>query len=173
MSVFDLTDFERQGNVENDVHFTSLDEAKELLSQLIGSALRTIQIYTPDLEPTLYNNQAFVDGILAMSRGNRHAQIQILALDTTSAAHHGHAILRLAHQLTSTIEIKIPSEEYQEENLAYILVDKKGFIFRADSNTSEGIYNPDCKYRSNKLSEIFTMAWDHADVDPETRRLSI
>ena len=173
MSLFDLSDFERQGNIDNDVRFNSPEEEKELLIPLVSNALRTIQIYTPDLEPIIYNNQEFIDSLLNMARGNRHAKIQVLALDTSTGAHQGHALLRLAHQLTSTIEIRIPTEEYQEENMAFILVDQKAFIYRPDVKSFDGIYSPECKYRAGKLSETFTMVWEHAEQDTEARRLSI
>lgn len=173
MSIFNLTDFERQGNIENDETFNSLDQLRSYVSLLASGASRTIQIYTPDLEPVIYDNQEFVDQLLSMARGNRHAKIQILVLDTSQALHYGHALLRLAHSLTSIIEIRIPSSEYQQDNLAFMLVDGKGFIYRPDTTTFNGIYNPDCRVRSQKLSEIFTTSWEHAEQDPQTRRLSI
>ncbi|MCW8853328.1 MAG: hypothetical protein OQK72_01395 [Gammaproteobacteria bacterium] len=173
MSLYELSDFERTGNTEQDIHFTDLNETREAVNQITQQALKTIQIFTPDLEAAIYDNEEFSKNLLAMVRGNRYAQIQILAFETTSANSRGHALLRLAHELTSTIEIKIPAEEYQETSIAFMLVDKKGFVFRPDTKEYDGIYNPDCKYRSQKLSEIFTAAWEHAEPDPQSRRLNI
>jgi len=173
MGIFNLTDFERQGNIEADIHCTSLEDTRACLNDLAANALKSIQIYTPDLEADLYNNQAFIDSLLNMARGNRHAQIQILAVDTSAAIHHGHLLLNLAQDLTSSIEIRIPAEEYQQTNLSFMLVDRKGFIYRPDIRSANCICNPDCKYRSNKLAEIFNDTWEHAQQDPQTRRLSI
>jgi len=173
MGIFDLSEFERQGNIEDDIHFDGIDQEKDLLVRATSSTLRSIQIYTPDLEPAIYNNQLFIDNLLTMSRGNRHAQIQILAADTTSAVRNGHLLIRLAHQLTSVIEFRKPVDEYREDNVAFVLIDKKGFLYRPDISYFSGIYNPDCKYRSEKLSEIFTIAWEHAEIDVETQRLTI
>lgn len=173
MGIFDLSDFERQGNIEHDIHFTGIEQETDLLIQATSSALKTIQIYTPDLEPLLYHNQKFIDNLLLMARGNRHAQIQILAADSSSAVLNGHLLLRLAQQLTSSIEIRKPLEEYQENNIAFILVDKKAFIYRPDVRYFEGIYNAECKFRAQKLADIFTLAWEHAEIDMETQRLNI
>ena len=136
-------------------------------------ALRKIQIFTPDLEANIYDNDDFKKNLLTMVRGNRYAQIQILACETTSATHRGHSLIRLAHELTSSIEIRIATEEYQQRSIAFMLVDNKGFVFRPDIKNNIGIYNQDCKYRSKILSEIFTFAWTHAELDPLSRRLSI
>ena len=173
MNLYELSDFERIGNTEQDIHFTDLNGTREAVNAITQQALKTIQIFTPDLEATIYDNEEFSKNLLAMVRGNRHAQIQILAFETTSATSRGHALLRLAHELTSTIEIRIPAEEYQQTTIAFMLVDKKGLVFRPDTKEYDGIYNPDCKYRSQKLSEIFTAAWEHAERDLQTRRLNI
>ena len=86
MSIFNLSDFERQGKIENDVHFTSMHELKQLLYQISDNALRSLQIYTPDMEAEIYNDSVFIKNLLSFCRGNRHAQIQILAADTSSFA---------------------------------------------------------------------------------------
>lgn len=173
MSIFDFTEFERNGNVENDIHFTSNEEHIALLDKLSSQALRSIQIFTPDLESAIYSNQNLKNNLLNMARGNRHAQIQILVIDTSSAVRYGHLLLQLAQQLTSKIDIRMPTEEYQEQQLGFILVDKKGFILKPDTKVASGIYNVDCRHRGTRLSEFFSYAWEHAQPDPQTRRLSI
>ena len=136
-------------------------------------ALKTIRIFSPDMEATVYDNEEFTKSLLLLVRGNRHAQIQILTFETSSAINHGHALLRLAHELTSTLEIRIPAEEYQQTSAAFMLIDTKAFVYRANVKDYNGIYSKDCKYRSQKLSEIFTNAWEHAEVDPQSKRLNI
>ncbi|MDH5570655.1 MAG: hypothetical protein OEY89_02755 [Gammaproteobacteria bacterium] len=173
MSIYNLSDFEKTGKIEQDIHFTDLNGIHEAINEITQQALKTIQIFTPDLEAAIYDNEELRQNLLTMVRGNRHAKIQILAFETTSANSRGHTLLRLAHELTSTIEIRIPAEEYQQTCCAFVLVDNKSFIFRPDTKEFNGIYNPDCKYRSQKLSEIFTAAWEHAEPDLQSRRLSI
>lgn len=173
MSLFDLNDFERQGQVENDVRFDNVETAKNLLADIFADTLRSVQIYTPDMEPALYNDPQLMDALLAMVRGNRHARIQILAQDTGSARHRGHALLRLAHNLTSAIDVRIPAEEYREAGLGFVVVDNRSFFYRPDVSVMNGIYNQACKVRAGKLTEIFTLIWEHAQEDVETRRLSI
>jgi len=173
MSLFELSDFERTGKIEQDIHFTDLNGIREAINHITQQTLKTIQIFTPDLEATIYDNEEFTKNLLSVVRGNRHAQIQILTFETTSAINRGHALLRLAHELTSSIEIRIPAEEYQQTTITFLLADKKGFVFRSEAKEYNGIYNSDCKYRSQKLSEIFTAAWEHAEPDLQSRRLNI
>ncbi|HKZ74876.1 MAG TPA: hypothetical protein VJ011_12475, partial [Steroidobacteraceae bacterium] len=41
--------------------FTALDEARAAVNEVAASAQRLISIYTPDLEPELYETSAFLD----------------------------------------------------------------------------------------------------------------
>ena len=173
MSLFELSDFERTGNTEQDIHFTDLNGTREAIKQITQHTLKAIRIFTPDLEATIYDNEEFIKNLLSIIRGNRHAQIQILAFETSSAINRGHALLRLAQELTSSLEIRIPAEEYQQTNISFLLADNKGFVFRADAKEYNGIYNSDCKYRSQKLSDIFTAVREHAEPDLQCRRLNI
>ena len=152
MSIFNLSDFERQGKIENDVHFTSMHELKQLLYQISDNALRSLQIYTPDMEAEIYNDSVFIKNLLSFCRGNRHAQIQILAADTSSAVKRGHQLIRLAQEITSSVEIRIPAEEYRQDKLGFLLADHKAFIYRPDIKYTDGIFNADCKYRATKLA---------------------
>ena len=172
MSIFDSSNFERQGNTENDALLKNNEEVHDAIITLASNALRTIKIFTPDLEHALYNNDEFRDALLAFSRGNRHAQIQILVTDSSMAIHHGHRLILLAQQLTSAMQIRNTPEDYQDTSISFILIDQQGFIFKPDSSVQTAIQS-NCQFRSNKLNEFYTSAWDQAEQDPQTRRFSI
>jgi len=173
MSIFNVTNFERQGNNEQDIHLSSLEEIQNAVIEIADQALIKIQIFTPNLEANIYNNEQFSKGILNLARGNRQAQIHILVTDSSQAIKNGHGIIRLAQQLTSSVEIRIPPEEYQNENISFILIDNQGFLLKPDSKVNEAIYSTSCKYRSKKLQEAFTYVWNQSVPDPQIRRLMI
>lgn len=173
MSLFDITNFERQGNTVNDIHLDNIDDIGKFVIQLSATALRTVKIFTPNLEREIYDNEYFRNNLLKFARGNRHAQIQILVNDLSSAIHNGHQLIRLAQQLPSAMQIKTTPEDYQDTSMAFILVDQSGFVFKPDRNAQNAIYNTDCKHRANKLLEFFTPAWEQAEQDPHSRQFRI
>jgi len=172
MQHFNTLNFEHQGNTENDLHLQSTEEVGEAIINLSASALRSIKIFTPDLEHTLYDTNIFRESLLNFARGNRHAQVQVLVSDISFSVQRGHRLLRLAQQLTTAMKIKITPEDYLDTNISFIQVDQTGFIFKKDSTKPHAIYS-NCKNRSNKLLEFFTPAWEQAEQAPQSQQIHI
>ena len=172
MAAFDFTNFERKGNIENDIRLSSAKAISEAVIQATGNTLRTIKIFTPDLEAEIYNNDDLRKQLLAFTQGNRHALIQILVDDISTALQSGHKFIGLAQQLSSIVTIKDTPTDYQGTHISFILFDQAGFIFKPD-NTSHTAISSNCKNRSNKLHEFFASAWDQAEQNNNTRSLRI
>ncbi|VAW68203.1 hypothetical protein MNBD_GAMMA10-2552 [hydrothermal vent metagenome] len=172
MSIFDSTNFERQGNTDNDIELENINETRQLILTLSGSALRSIKIFTNNLQPELYDNDNFRKTLLDFSRGNRHAKIQILATNTENGIHQGHQLIRLAQQTPSIIQIKNTPEDYQTLNIAFLLIDQSSFVFKRTNSGSTSLHST-CKLRTNRLLEFFTAAWEQAEKDPHTQRFFI
>ena len=172
MSIIDFSNFERQGNIENDIQLSSANDIRDAIIETSTTTLKSIKIFTPDMEHLLYNNDEFRSSLLKFARGNRHAQIQILVEDLTSALQNGHRLVQLSQQLTSAMRIKKTPEDYLHTNISFILFDQSRFIFKPDSANQTAIFS-NCKHRTNKLLELFTPAWEQAEQDVHTRRFTI
>jgi len=171
MSLINTTNFERQGNTEKDIPIDNLEQTQEEILSLTETALRSIKIFTPNLEQELYNNDPFREALLNFCRGNRHAQVQILSAVTSHGVQYGHQLIRLARNITSSMQIRNTPEEYQEEKISFILIDKSSFIFKQDY-TKQYALKSECKNRAIKLYEIFTAIWEQAEQDPQTKTIS-
>ena len=171
--MFELPDFNKQGKADDDMPLHSADEFRNAASVITTSILRTIHIFTPDLEPEIYDTQDFLDNVLELCRGNRYASVKILVKDSSSAVKRGHGLIRLAQKLTSAIEIRNPVDEYLTINHAFMVTDSKSLMYRQELDSYKGFYNLDCEFRSKKLEELFNTAWEHALPDIETRNLHI
>jgi len=172
MSLFNSSNFERQGNNENDLILETTEDIRSEIINLSEKTLRSIKIFTPDLEHHLYDNNDFRESILNFTRGNRHASIQILVTDMANSINKGHFLIRLAQQLTSTMDIRITPKEYADTKFSFIVIDQSSFLFKSDSTKNQALSSL-CHYRSNKLNESFTIAWDQADQASQIKRLSI
>lgn len=172
-STSELSDFHKQGNVDEDMLLSSLDEIKAANIDVAELALRSINIVTPNLEPQIYDDQNFLNKLLYLCRGNRHASIRLLVKDSSLAVKRGHSLIRLAQKLTTAIEIRKPMEEYLTHNSGFLLADNNAFVYRENCDLHRGISNLDCKYRGNTLLDLFNQAWEHSELDTQIRRLSI
>lgn len=172
MSIIDFSNFERQGNIENDIQLNGAEEIRESVVDLSDNTLRSIKIFTPDLEHSIYNHDLVRECLISFTRGNRHAQIQILADDLTSAMHNGHRLIQLSQKLTSAMIIKSTPDDYKHNSISFILFDQTTFIFKPDASSHNAIQS-NCKHRANKLLEFFTPAWEQAQQDIQTRRITI
>ncbi len=172
MSIFDSTNFERQGNTDNDTQLENINDTREAILKLAESALRSIQIFTPDMQPELYDTDNFRKMLLDFSRGNRQANIQILAADTTSSLHQGHQLIRLAQQSPSTLQIRNTPEDYQTLNFSFLLIDQSNFVFKRTNSGSTSLLSS-CTHRTSRLLEFFTAAWEQSEKDPHTQQFHI
>ncbi len=172
MGAFDFTNFERQGNIDNDIQLNGIDEIKTAILKKSADSLRSLKIYTPDLEHVYYSTEEFRQNLLGFTRGNRHAQIQILVDDLSKALEYGHLLIPLAQQLTSAMTIKNTPDDYLGTNISFIVFDQKEFIFKPDRHHQYAIAS-ECSNRATKLLEFFTPAWEQAEPDVHARRLTI
>ncbi len=169
MSIFDTNHFEHRGNTENDTALTTANQTQQCIIELCSGTLRSIKIFTPDLQKDLYDNEKFRETLLNFCRGNRHAQIQILTADTSKAIRQGHQLIHLAKKLTSVVKIKIQADEYQNSAISFLLADQANFIFKNLQNNYT--FSSECKYRNTILQDFFSAAWEQAEQDIESRNI--
>ncbi|MBI3188888.1 MAG: hypothetical protein HYZ31_13620 [Gammaproteobacteria bacterium] len=162
----------RHGNTESDQPLDSLPDIQATILEATSNTLRTIRINTPNLEYDIYDNDPFISALTSFVRGNRHASIQVLVQNSNDAIQRGHGLIRLAQRLTSSIEIRKPGSEDNFNNSSFIVFDNAGFLYR-HTGSHAAVYNNQCKQRATRLLELFTPAWEQAEQDPETRRLSL
>lgn len=171
-SVILLPSWLRHGNTDQDQVLDTLPAIQATLLEATGNTLRSIRINTPNLETELYDYDPFISALTGFVRGNRHASIQILVQNSDDAIKRGHGLIRLAQRLTSSIEIRTPASEEHFTQASFIIFDNAGFLYRNIGDRT-AVYNQQCKQRAGKLLEIFTPAWEQAEQDIETRRLSL
>jgi len=172
MPLFNTNNFERQGNTDNDQHLQTTEDVCNAIINLSETPLRSIKIFTPNLERHLYDNEALRKNMLSFIRGNRHAQIQILVTDLSDTLNHGHMLLRLAQHITSSMKIKIIPEDYTGTDASFIIFDQSDFIFKADSS-KQYAFQSNCKNRNLKLTEFFTPVWEQAELSPQSQSFHI
>lgn len=172
MTTVQLPAYLRQGNNQDDQILLTLDALQQSLCDCAANAMRNVRICTPDLEADIYDHQPFVDALLSFVRGNRHARIQILVQDSSQAVKHGHRLIRLAQTISSSMEIRKTSADEKFLDDSFLIADMNSFVYRSPG-IHAGVFNNNCKHRSQKLLDMFSPVWDMAEPDIETRRLGL
>lgn len=165
--------FYKLGETETELQVDTVDENKSLALSLVKQAQYSIDIFTQDLDPEIYNNNEFEQSVFNLARRHPNTRIRILLQDTRKAAQNGHCLIRLAQNLTSSVFINTPSREYNNEQCAFLVVDKLGLLFRisAANKNYKASVNFMSPRRAKKLCDFFNEAWEHSTPDVQTRRI--
>ncbi len=140
---------------------------------LASQARRTIEIFSWDLDPDLYDDPPFIEAIKQLAINHRKAQIRILLQDANKAVKLGHRLPYLAQRVPSKIQILKPCSEYKEYGQSFLIADGIGILRRPLHNRFEGELNFKDPINAKEHQNFFNKAWDSAEPDPYLKRLHI
>lgn len=136
---------------------------------LILQARRSLCLYSPDLEPWLYDQRAIAEACRQFLRAHPRNRLRILLRDSRRVAGDGHALLRLARQYTSNCEIRRTHPDYPADDLAYLLIDDCGLLLRPVPAQPAGQAHYQARVRVRQLQRQFDQSWNTSLSDPDLR----
>lgn len=152
----------------------SLGAAREAVDRIAGEARRQLAIYTRDLEPDLFDREAFLEEIKRIARSGREARVRILVQEPGLAATHGHRLVHLAQRLSTAIEIRTPvTVEDRQYASAFVVNDGGGLLMRPIGSRWEGEARFAAIGGARQLRDLFEQVWQRSEPAPELRRLAI
>jgi len=161
------------GETDEDIIVDTAEDVRLLSLSLARQARRSIDIFTQDMDAALYNNRDFEQALFQLVRQHNKARVRILCYDSRPAIAHGHSLIRLAQNLTSSVAIHKPAREHQGERSAWLIADRRGLITR--SNAVDDSYlatvNFNAAQTAAKLSDSFEEMWQHSTADSQVRRI--
>lgn len=132
-----------------------------------------LDIASRQLDPAVYDSDAFVEAVKKIVLGSRYARVRILISAPEAVVKQGHRLVTLALKLTSFIEIRTPAVEDREFNQAMVVADRTGYIHQQLADRYEGVADFSNRGRASELSRAFDLLWERAVPDPNLRRLHI
>ncbi len=152
----------------------SLTETRAALLSLIGDARRHLDIFSPDLDRTLFDDSEMVSAIRDLViRAGSQARVRVLVEDAGGVSRGGHQLLGLAHRLPTAIDLRRVAAEDRDETTSLVIADRNGLL-RWDWNKAK--FAMDCRGdRGAAVAEgqYFDRRWDRSIDDPELRRLAL
>ncbi len=161
------------GETAGDYALTSREDNREAAARLARQARRMIELFSPDLEPALYDQSPFIDALSDLAVSSPRARIRILAKDFERTVKEGHRLVELARRLSSYVEIRRVHEDYRDNNETFLIVDDHGLLHRRHAPRFEGTFSYKAPLEVRRLRAFFDEVWDRSEPDADLRRLHL
>jgi hypothetical protein len=121
------------------VVFTTLPEARQAVNRAAASAQRLMSIYTPDLEPDLYDQTAFLDIVKHFVLARSFSKVRVLLVEPTRVMRDSNRFVAMGRRLSSCIDIRYVAAESPQRASAYLIADDRAIAYRMRADTWDGI----------------------------------
>lgn len=168
----DLNNY-KLGENADDIVLNSMDENRHAILNILKQSNRTLDIYSRDMDPRLFDNSDFTTAVRDMVLRSQHVRIRVLVNEPDRAIKYDHRLIHVSRLMTSYIEIRKTHEDYAMNPAAFVLFDQRGMVYRTLASHYEGVANFNDPRRVGELLQFFNEAWEHSRQYTEFRRLYI
>jgi hypothetical protein len=151
---------------------SSLDEVRAATETVAASGQRLISIMTPDLEPEIYDQGAFLEIIKRFVLGRSFAKVRVLLRDQARMGNGANRFVAMAHRLTSYLEIRIRATQYRELTAAYCIADDRAIVYRLRADRSEGIAGFNNPPIARQYLQEFDAVWQASATEEREIRVA-
>lgn len=156
-----------------DIELQTRAECRHASELMVQQCLAKLDIFSRDLDASLYDQAPFLQALGALCLRNRRARVRILVQDPMTAVKRGHRLIELSRRLSSSIEIRQPHPDYRQHNEAFLVADDCGLIYRPLSDRYEGSASFYTPVQAERKTAFFTEVWERSEAHPDLRRLYI
>lgn len=119
--------------------FTSIEEARAAVDTAASAAQRLLSIYTPDLEPELYDQSAFLEVVKHFVLARSFSKVRVLISRPREAARANNRFMAMGRRLSSHIDIRDAAGDAPQRESAYLIADDRAIVYRLRADTWDGI----------------------------------
>ena len=144
---------------------TSLAEVRAAVNEIAATAQRLISIYTPDLEPDLYDQSAFLEVIKHFVLTRSFAKVRVLLAEPTRVMRDSNRFVAMGRRLSSCIDIRYGAAQTQQRASAYLIADDRAIVYRMRADTWDGVADIDNQTAARLYLQEFDQVWNASAVD--------
>jgi hypothetical protein len=152
---------------------SNVEEFREAVSELASRTNRTLSIYTPDLEPQLYDQDCFLEPVKRLVLARSYAKVRVLISDPSRAVREGNRFMQMARRLTSYIDLRNVASEYRSNTSAFIVADDRSIVYRSQASRWEGVVELNDRHVVRRYLDYFEEVWAGSVVQPELRATAV
>jgi hypothetical protein len=124
--------------------FTAIDEARAAVNEVAAGAQRLISIYTPDLEPELYETSAFLDIAKRFVLSRTFAKMRVLIWQPMRLVRESNRFIAMGRRLSSYIDLRYAEGGGPRHRAsAYIIADDRAIAYRMRPDCWDGVVDVD------------------------------
>ncbi len=151
---------------------STLDEVRTATETVAASGPRLISIMTPDLEPEIYVQPAFLEIIKRFVLGRSFAKVRVLLRDQARMGNGANRFVAMAHRLTSYLEIRVRAAPYRELTAAYCIADERAIVYRVRADRAEGIAGLNNPPIARQYLQEFDAIWQASATEEREVRIA-
>jgi len=118
---------------------TTLEDVRSAVNMVAASAQRLMSIYTPNLEPDVYDQPAFLEIIKRFVLARRFAKVRVLLGDGSRILRDSHRFVAMSRRLTSYIDIRVLGDDTPNPSPGYVIADDRAITYRHNATQWEGV----------------------------------
>jgi hypothetical protein len=149
----------RQGS-ETLTVLTSLAEVRAAVNEIAASAQRLISIYTPDLEPDLYDQTAFLEVIKHFVLTRSFSKVRVLLAEPTRVMRDSNRFVAMGRRLSSCIDIRYVTAQAPQRASAYLIADDRAIVYRMRADTWDGVADANNPPAARLYLQEFDNIWN-------------
>jgi len=149
----------RQG-AETLTVLTSLAEVRAAVNEIAATAQRLISIYTPDLEPDLYDQTAFLDVIKHFVLTRSFSKVRVLLAEPTRVMRDSNRFVAMGRRLSSCIDIRYVAAPGQQRASSYLIADDRAIVYRMRADTWDGVADINNTAAARVYLQEFDQVWN-------------
>lgn len=153
--------------------FDKQEEARAAVIDVAACAKRSIDLFSPTLEPALYEDMEFLSQLKRLILGQQYARVRVLAHDPAQAVRRGHRLVEMSRHLSSFIELRTASSDYEGHIEDFMIADGHAFVYRSRASQWHGVADTNSRPAARRHKDLFTEIWERSAAEQEFRRLSI
>lgn len=154
----------RQGSETLSV-LTTLPEVRAAVNEIATGARRLISIYTPDLEPELYDQTSFLDLVKHFVLTRSFSKVRVLLAEPTRVIRDSNRFVSMGRRLSSCIDIRYVAAQARQRASAYLIADDRAIMYRMRADTWDGIADVNNPPVARLYLQEFDTIWNASAVD--------
>lgn len=139
---------------------STLPEVRGAVCQVAASAQRLISIYTPDLEPDIYDQTSFLEVIKHFVLARSFAKVRVLLAEPTRVMRDSNRFVAMGRRLSSCIDIRYIAAEARQRASAYLIADDRAIVYRMRADTWDGVADINNPPVARLYLQEFDQIWD-------------
>ncbi|HEX6637071.1 MAG TPA: hypothetical protein VF033_05400 [Steroidobacteraceae bacterium] len=155
---------------------SSLEEMRAAVDAVAAGAQRLMSIYTPDLEPDLYDQNSFLEIVKRFVLARRFAKVRVLLSDSGRLLRDNNRFIAMGRRLTSCIDIRpviSPAGPRTHGHPgAYLIADDRAIVYRVHLDRWDGVADLNNPPVARQYLDDFDEIW-HASAPDEQARQAI